>query len=414
MNLPYKADIEDYVLASGLQSAEHFRRLCVSLDTQHFTEKRQALFKLYKGYYERHNSAPEMVQLIQYANDYKQPFLIEDIETLSFLPVEIERDLLPDITELKDVHAHRSIIIALKEAQHLALTSKDIDIATLALEIENKVLEATRNSGSQGYGIDSPELMSAATIQTSKAAEMGGFAGYRTKVDPVDRAIGGAELGHVTCIYGPAGLGKTALAIQMGLGIAEETPVGIASYEMNKGDFGQRIQANRSKVNFGNIRSGELSETEFQKVADASGTVSQLPFWLAPPHIKTLDETLAWYRTMHFQYGVNVFFLDNVLSLDYHGKTEYDHVTQVANKSQNFAREFNVHLCLLHHSNSDGDVFGAKAIRRHCSNVLKMEQGEYGDLVNYEETKGRNVGASNFQMKFAGEIQRWNFDKGGF
>jgi len=105
--------------------------------------------------------------------------------------------------------------------------------------------------------------------------------------------------------------------------------------------------------------------------------------------------------------------VDNILSLDYMGLDEYEHVTRVASGSQRLVKKLGIALINLHHTNSDEKPtlrksHGAKAIGRHSSNVLALwRENPENNEVLLMELKGRNNGRGERLLRFVPHQQRF-------
>jgi replicative DNA helicase len=318
------------------------------------------------------------------------------------------------IAALHTARNHKRLSATLEKAREYVINA-DADLPVIAARVSDMVNDAVRASITMNEGSTMNDVLAAAYIETHKASERtDGIVGYRTYIGAIDEMIGGFEPGHVTTIMGEPGSGKTALALQACVGISRHAPVGFISLEMTHADLGQRIQASVSRAQFGRIRAGTVPREEAERINTVSVELSQNSrLWVAPSTIETWDESVAWITHMHFTHGVRVFILDNILSLDYQGKEEYEHVTRVAGASQRLVRKLNIALVNLHHTNTSEkpalrSVHGAKAIARHSSNVLALwREDPEGPRVYLMELKGRNTGRGERLLQFIGAQQRF-------
>ena len=104
---------------------------------------------------------------------------------------------------------------------------------------------------------------------------------YYTGIFDLDKVTNGLHEEEFTVIGARPGVGKTTLALQIALKIAEKgLPVGIISLEMSSTQIIQKILSKKTNIDSDKIRTGKLTEAEIEKVAIAEGEISDLPFFI--------------------------------------------------------------------------------------------------------------------------------------
>ena len=318
------------------------------------------------------------------------------------------------IRVLHEARAHRRLYRTLDRAKSFVDSSKG-ELPEVTAKVTDMLSEALKGAVETNDGLPLAEVLTTAFSESYAALErQDGIRGFRTHVRAIDDMIGGFEPGHVTTLMGEPGTGKTALALQAAIGASQHVPVGFISLEMSAADLGQRIQACTARVNYTNIRNGNLNEDAHEALGRVSTELSESRnLWLAPATVESWAESQAWMTHMYYAHGVRLFMLDNVLSLDYAGKDEYEHVTAVANASQRLVKKLGVALLNLHHTNTSEKptlraAHSAKAIARHSSNVLALWREDMEDTsVLLMELKGRNTGRGERLMRFIPHEQRF-------
>ena len=402
-----KQETQEAVLALSVQFPEVFRQATLQLTPEHFEGEQRSIWSAMQRVGEPLEPALLVDELTA---DGEKKTAYARVSALKFYGAD-KASLPTFVRELDSAYRYRLLIQSLQkslsEVQHA-----QADYAVIAAKVEQDILATTRSTGG-GRFISSSDALAEAYIESAKAAETGGFSGYATGIGPLDKLIGGFGFGHVTTIMGEPGVGKTALMLQTAYKTAQKEPVAVASLEMTPADLMQRMQSSLSGVDYRRVQSGILTEDERTALNATDEALSNLHMKLAPPHVQTFGDCLAYFRWMYFEHGCRLFYLDNILSLDYEGQTEYEHVTKVANGSQRFVRELNVALVNLHHTNTDErpdlrSTHGAKAIARHSSNVLAMYQPDNrNSRIEFIELKGRTSGKGNFFLVFEGVYQRF-------
>lgn len=401
-------------ISLALRDPGAMRRLKTELSPDHFYEETHRLvFKAATKVADEHDRV-DMARLVDYLGDGLQK--IGGKAFLAKLRIS-EGDpaaLTNHISTLHEGHAHRKLVKALQDSLHDAQDGQEA-LSTLASRVEARISKAARYSGSQGAHIEVSEILGEALAESLKVRELGnGLVGFSSGIPEMDEAIGGLEPGHVTVIMGESGLGKTAIAMQMVANASRTIPVAYANLEMPASDMGQRLQAMQAEVSFHRIRRGITGDMEDKKIANAMSDMAEnMKLYMSPGHIQTWEQITNWFREKYYDVGARVMVLDNILSVDYDGVQEIEHVTRIANASQRLARELDVSLINLHHTNTSDrpdlrSMHGSKAVQRHSSNIIGMYKPDmFMKTVEFIVLKGRNEGVSTFNLDFEGELQKF-------
>ena len=101
--------------------------------------------------------------------------------------------------------------------------------------------------------------------------------GVPTGFHDLDKMTAGMHSGDLIIVAGRPGMGKTALALNMGVVAAQQTGLGVAifSLEMSKEQLVLRMLCSEALVNYQDVRSGRLHEKDFAKLASAAGGLHQ-------------------------------------------------------------------------------------------------------------------------------------------
>lgn len=103
--------------------------------------------------------------------------------------------------------------------------------------------------------------------------------GLMLGLGPLDRHLGGINPTDLVVIAGRPGMGKTALAVNGGLHVAETSgPVAMFSLEMPGTQLAGRILAQRARTSAKLIRTGELPEAARDRVVEAVKRSAKVPF----------------------------------------------------------------------------------------------------------------------------------------
>ena len=98
----------------------------------------------------------------------------------------------------------------------------------------------------------------------------------------LDELLGGLQPNALIVLGARPSAGKTALALGMATHAALEAnrPVLMFNLEMSKLELTQRMLCSEARVDSKKIRNGNLAESDWQKIAHATGRLAEAPIWI--------------------------------------------------------------------------------------------------------------------------------------
>ena len=107
-------------------------------------------------------------------------------------------------------------------------------------------------------------------------------------------------------------MGKSALvsSIAEHVGVAEKIPLVIFSLEMSKEQFVQRMLCSHARVNAHNVRTGFLSQTDWPKLTNAAGKLSDAPIYIDDTAGLSVLELRAKARRLKSQRNIQLIIVD--------------------------------------------------------------------------------------------------------
>jgi replicative DNA helicase len=106
-----------------------------------------------------------------------------------------------------------------------------------------------------------------------------GFIGLRTGLSGLDNLIGGLEAGDLMIVGARPSKGKSALALQIALNVANHVPVLFCSLEMSAAYLTLRHLGGVTGIETSRLRRGTITEDDWTKLSAAIGRESQRNLW---------------------------------------------------------------------------------------------------------------------------------------
>jgi replicative DNA helicase len=122
----------------------------------------------------------------------------------------------------------------------------------------------------------------------------------KTGMDPLDRALGGMKRGQLIILGGRPAMGKTALALNIALKIAESNkPVLYFYAEGNKESLANRILLLHSGISSGQLKAGTLPEGGWKQLTKSLNVLSKIPLYISDKNWIDCSEICADVSKMH-------------------------------------------------------------------------------------------------------------------
>lgn len=220
-------------------------------------------------------------------------------------------------------------------------------------ETQNKLFTLTESDQSQKV-ISMTELISdTVTIIEKHFYNKNAYTGVPTGFTSLDSMTSGFQNSEMIIIGARPSMGKTALALSMiqHIAINKQIPTGFFSLEMSATQIGQRLLSQESRISGSKIRSGLLTNGDFQRLQVAASRCYEAPLFVADtPNMKMLD-LRAMARKMKQQYQVQIIFIDYIgliTSENYNSNVpRHEQVSEISRSLKSLARELSIPIVAL-------------------------------------------------------------------
>lgn len=185
--------------------------------------------------------------------------------------------------------------------------------------------------------------------------DKGGVRGLTTGFKDMDNILAGFQKSDLIIIAARPSMGKTALSLNLAHNVAKKTkePVLIFSLEMSKEQLVDRLLASEASVDAWNIRTGQMSDQDFEKIGHAMGTLSEEPILIDDtPGITVSEMRTKARREMHNQ-PLGLIIVDYLQLMSGSSKfasnpaNRVQEITEISRGLKGIARELNVPVIAL-------------------------------------------------------------------
>lgn len=180
----------------------------------------------------------------------------------------------------------------------------------------------------------------------------GALRGLPTGFIQMDNLLAGLQRSDLIILAARPSVGKTTFALDIARGVAanKKGSVGIFSLEMSKEQLVDRLLASTAGVDLWKLRTGKLSDMDFDKINNAIGILSEAPIYIDDTPGASIAEIRTKARRLQSEKGLDLIILDYLQLMQGSGRAGDNRVQEVSEISRalkGIARELNVPLIAL-------------------------------------------------------------------
>ncbi|HVX80690.1 MAG TPA: replicative DNA helicase [Devosiaceae bacterium] len=254
----------------------------------------------------------------------------------------------------------------------MASTAYDSDVEETApkqIEEAEKQLFELAERGRYDGGFQPFNAATTAAIEMAAEAfkRDGSLSGIATGLHDLDRQMGGLQKSDLIIIAGRPGMAKTSLATNIGFHVAKTwrgavTPdghrktedggiVGFFSLEMSAEQLATRILSAEAGISSADIRRGNIHESQFAQLVEASNLVAQVPLYIDDTGGLAVAQLAARARRLKRQKGLDLLIIDYLQLLSGSSKKASENrvqeLTEITTTLKALAKELEVPVIAL-------------------------------------------------------------------
>jgi replicative DNA helicase len=194
----------------------------------------------------------------------------------------------------------------------------------------------------------------------------GNLSGLATGLTDLDVKMGGLQKSDLIIVAGRPGMGKTALATNIAYNVAKAYQagksengdrlalnggiVGFFSLEMSAEQLATRVLAEQSGVASYKIRRGDISESEFVRLSEATQEMNIIPLYIDQTGGISIAQLTARARRLKRQHGLDLLVIDYLQLLSgsaRRGENRVQELTEITTGLKALAKELEVPVIAL-------------------------------------------------------------------
>lgn len=168
--------------------------------------------------------------------------------------------------------------------------------------------------------------------------------GISTGFPNLDTLTQGLHGGDLIILAGRPGMGKTLLAMNIAehVALVEKEAVAVFSLEMSKEKLLERSLASVGNIDSTQIKTGNLTETNFQKLASVIPKYQNAKFFIDDRSFLRVSVMRATCRRLKQEYGLSLVVVDYIGLMSADGENETLRIANISRGLKLLARDLNV------------------------------------------------------------------------
>ncbi|GAA4017610.1 replicative DNA helicase [Deinococcus rubellus] len=304
---PHNNDAEISVLGSILLENDVLIQISDTLSPEMFyREGHRKIFAAMRNLQDR----SEPVDLVTLSDELTKRGTLDDVGGLTYLiglsdqvPTSAYAEHYARLVQEK--HTLRQLISASAQAMKLAYDGQ-LPLEDLLDKAEKMIFEVAeqKKKGEQYQAMsevvqDTFEYIT--LLHSNKGIPDGVASGFRD----LDDQISGLQKGSLNVLAARPSMGKTAFALSIAQNVAlrGEKTVAVFSLEMPSVQLALRMLCSEARVDMNRIRSGQLNERDFERLAHAAGRLAEAPMIIDDEPDLTVNALRSKLRRIQAQHG---------------------------------------------------------------------------------------------------------------
>ena len=297
------------------------------------------------------------VDLVTLQNKLKKKDVPESMKSLEFI-----RDLLEVVPTSANAKQYATIVREKATLRKLIKVTEDIttecylgkdDVTEILDHTEKNVFGLLQQaSGREEFvPIDKVVLNTLDAIEEA-ASSAGRVTGIATGFTDLDYKLSGLHPSELIIVAARPAMGKTAFVLNIAqkAAVRDHVPTAIFSLEMSKEQLVTRMMAMEAMVDSQSIRTGDLQETDWEKIMESAGTIGRSPLIIDDTPGINITEIRAKCRKLKLEKNIGMVVIDYLQLIqgsNKRGGSREQEISEISRSLKILAKELDVPVIAL-------------------------------------------------------------------
>lgn len=353
---PQNLDAEQSVLGSILLDNEVYATLEGTLRPEHFYKEGHR--KVYRGM-ERLFHRGDPIDLVTLTEELRQSGELDAVGNVPYLigladgvPTAAYAESYARIVTEKAVL--RDLISASGQIMQTAY-DQSMPLEEVLDASEKAIFELASSKRSNAFGSMSELVTETFAHINELFANPDPVSGIRTGFKELDQLTAGLQPSSLNVLAARPSMGKTALALSIALNVSlrEKKTVGLFSLEMSGVQLVTRMICSEARVDMSRVRNGQLTDRDFQRLADTAGRMSEAKIFIDDHADMTVMELRSRARRLMAEHELGLIVIDYLQLMSGHASGRFgsenrqQEISSISRGLKALARELDVPVLVL-------------------------------------------------------------------
>jgi replicative DNA helicase len=296
----------------------------------------------------------------------------------------------------------RKLIRASNEIMGKSYEAREEVIGVLEMA-EKSIFDISLNRSTQGF----VHIKKILNTNFDKIEELylnkGRITGVSTGFDDLDEMLSGLQKSDLVLVAARPSMGKTSFILNMvqQAGIRDKVATAIFSLEMSKEQLTQRILCAEALIDSHRLRTGDITEDEWIKLARAMGPLSEAPIFVDDTPSISMSEMRAKCRKLKIEHNLGLILIDYLQLMSGNGKydSRQQEISDISRSLKGLAKELGIPIVACaqlsrapemraDHHPIMSDLRESGAIEQDADVIMFLYRDEY----YHPDTEKKNIG----------------------
>jgi replicative DNA helicase len=353
---PQNTEAEASLLGSILIDSDAIVKVADILrEDDFYDEKHREIYRAIKALYANHSP----IDVLTLSEKLKNSELLGSVggdqyltELTNFVPSAAHALEYAQIVSSKAIR--RRIIKASQEITDLGFNEAD-SVQNLIESAESKLFEVSSSHVKQDV-VSLENILSESFERLDELhKDKGSIRGVPTGFKDLDNILAGFQRSDLFILAARPSMGKTALSLNLAHNVAVKSsqPVLLFSLEMSKEQLVDRLLAAEAGVDAWNLRTGNLTDSDFEKIGHAMGTLSEAQIYIDDSPSITVSDLRTKARREAHKRPLGLVIVDYLQLMSggarfsNDGGNRVQEISEISRGLKGIARELNVPLIAI-------------------------------------------------------------------
>lgn len=301
------------------------------------------------------NDAGKSVDMVTLQNKLKEKDAPPEVSSLEFV-----RDLMLAVPTAAHIRDYAEIVAEKAVLRRLIKANEEIagicymgrdSLETILENAEKSIFNIVQRRNTGDY-IPIRQIVLSAMERIERASKTkGNVTGIATGFLDLDYKTAGMQPADLILIAARPSMGKTALVLNIAQYVAfrSDLPLAVFSLEMSREQLVNRLFSLESRVDSQHIRTGNLSDREWEDLIDGAGVVGRSKLIIDDTPGISISELRSKCRKFKMEQDIQMVIIDYLQLMSGNGRTDsrQQEVSEISRSLKALARELNVPVIAL-------------------------------------------------------------------